>query len=267
MRQLVPDGRSGSTPGALTDSNLPLGARGARKVVHDVGRFVLRPSLPAAKIGPGRACAFVFAILLTLDFTLAGGAIALETFATEAGYEPPAYVDSEWSLGWELAALVLFAPLIEEAIFRGWLAGTRAWLRFGLHMAIVVVLLTLAAVSVDVLPGAILAFITLFALGLAIFAALRVRDRRHEEPQVPGWFRSNFRWFVWGSTLAFGAVHLSNFEGVSSPLDALLILSQTAGALLLAYTRVHLGLRAAIAQHAVFNAVFAALSLAVDGSL
>lgn len=252
---------------AIDEAGLPPGARGARMVVHDVWRFVLRPTLPAGRIAPGRTFAFVFAIVLTFDFTLAGGAIALETFATEAGYEPPIYVDSEWSLGWELAALVLFAPLIEEAIFRGWLAGTRAWLLFGLHMAIVVVLLTVAAVFIDVLPGGILALVTLFALGLAIFAALRVRDRRHEETQVPGWFRSNFRWFVWGSTLAFGAVHLTNFEGVSSPLDALLIPSQTAGALLLAYTRVHLGLRAAIAQHAVLNAVFAALSLAIDGSL
>ena len=252
---------------ANTDARLPLSATGAGVVLHDVWRFALRPTLPMEKMGPGRAFGFVFAILLALDFAITGGAIAVEAFATKAGYEPPAYIEGDWPLWWELTSLVLIAPLIEEAMFRGWLAGTRAWLRFGLHMAIVVGLLMVTTLFVDVLPGGILALTSLFALGLLIVAALQIRDRGHEETEVPDWFRQHFRWFVWGGTLAFGAVHLWNYQGVSSPLDALLVLSQTTGGLILAYTRLHLGLRAAIAQHALFNGAYAGIALAIYGSL
>ena len=161
----------------------------------------------------------------------------------------------------------LFAPLIEEAMFRGWLAGTRAWLRFALQMAVAVAILAFTTIFVDLLPEGIVLVATLFALGLIIFAAVRVRARHNIETDVPSWYETRFRWFVWGSTLAFGAVHLWNFEGVSSPLDLLMILSQTTGGLILAYTRLHLGLRAAMAQHAIFNGAFAAISLAIYGSL
>lgn len=236
-------------------------------VVRDVWRFALRPTLPAVQIGAGRTFAFVFAVLLALDFATTGGAIALEFFATEAGYEPPTYIESGWPLGWELAALVLFAPLSEEAIFRGWLAGTRAWLRFGLHMAVVVGLLTVSAILSDYLQRNLLLAISLFTLVMLAYATARVLARRKIETEVPAWFHRNLHWFVWGSTLAFGAIHLSNFEGISSPLDALMVLSQTTGGLILAYTRLYLGLRAAIAQHAIFNSAYAAISLAIYGSL
>ena len=252
---------------ANTDARLPLSASGARMVVRDVWRFALRPTLPARRIVPGRTFAFVFAVLLALDFTLAGGTIALESFATSAGHEPPPLIETGWPLGWELAAIVLFAPLMEEAIFRGWLPGTRAWLRFALHIAVAVALLGVATILADVLPEGIVLVAPLFALGLMIFAAVRVRERRNTETDVPAWYEAGFRWFVWGSTLAFGAVHLGNFDGMSSPLDLLMILSQTTGGLILAYNRLHLGLGAAIAQHAIFNATFAGLALAINGTL
>jgi len=236
-------------------------------VTQDVWRFALAPRLPAERLAWGGTFAFVFAIVLTLDFAIAGGAILLETLATEAGYEPPTYIESGLLLPWELAAMILFAPAIEEAIFRGPLAGTKAWLRFGLHMLIVIGLMIVTTIFTDSLPQSVLMTASLFALGVLIYATARVRAKHRTETEIPVWYRANVRWFVWGSTLLFGAIHLWNFDGVSSPLDALLVLSQTTGGLILAYTRIHLGLVAAIAQHAIFNATYAALSLAIYGSL
>ena len=236
-------------------------------VAQDVWRFALAPRLPAGRPGWGGTFAFVFAIVLTLDFAIAGGAILLEVLATEAGYEPPPYIESGLSLPWELAAMILFAPAIEEAIFRGPLAGTKAWLRFGLHMGIVIGLMIATTIFADSLPEYVMLSASVFALGVLIYAVARLRARHRAETGIPAWYRNNVRLFVWGSTLLFGGIHLWNYEGASSPLDVLLVASQTTGGLILAYTRIHLGLAAAIAQHAIFNAAFAAGSLAIYGSL
>jgi membrane protease YdiL (CAAX protease family) len=63
---------------------------------------------------------------------------------------------------------------------------------------------------------------------------------------------------VWGSTLLFGLMHLGNYEPLAHPLGVLAVLPQTIGGLLLAYTRTRLGLGAAMAHHAAYNAVFLA---------
>jgi membrane protease YdiL (CAAX protease family) len=75
---------------------------------------------------------------------------------------------------------------------------------------------------------------------------------------VPAWFTRNFHWFVWGSTLLFGLIHLGNYEPLTHPLGVLVVLPQTIGGLLLAYTRTRLGLRAAMLHHAAYNALFLA---------
>jgi hypothetical protein len=73
---------------------------------------------------------------------------------------------------------------------------------------------------------------------------------------VPAWFAQHFHWFVWGSSLLFGLIHLGNYEPLTHPLGVLVVLPQTIGGLLLAYTRTRLGLGAAMAHHALYNAVF-----------
>jgi membrane protease YdiL (CAAX protease family) len=75
---------------------------------------------------------------------------------------------------------------------------------------------------------------------------------------VPAWFARHFHWFVWGSSLLFGLIHLGNYEPLAHPLGVLVVLPQTIGGLLLAYTRTRLGLGAAMAHHAAYNALFLA---------
>ena len=89
--------------------------------------------------------------------------------------------------------------------------------------------------------------------GLVQWSLTRTRDTA-----VPAWFKRHFHWFVWGSTLLFGLAHLGNYEALTSPLGVLVVLPQTIGGLLLAYTRTRLGLGAAMAHHAAYNAVFLA---------
>jgi hypothetical protein len=57
---------------------------------------------------------------------------------------------------------------------------------------------------------------------------------------------------------AAGLIHLGNYTPIQHPLGLLIVLPQTIGGLLLAYVRTRLGLGAAMAHHAAYNAVFLA---------
>ena len=50
-----------------------------------------------------------------------------------------------------------------------------------------------------------------------------------------------------------------DYEELTGPIDLILVLPQTLGGLVLAYTRTRLGLIAAMVQHALFNAVLTAV--------
>ena len=94
------------------------------------------------------------------------------------------------------------------------------------------------------------------AMGLVFAGLIHWGLTSHRDTTVPAWFTLHFHWVVWGSTLLFGLIHLGNFTALTHPLGLLVVLPQTIGGLLLAYTRTRLGLRAAIAHHAAFNAVW-----------
>jgi membrane protease YdiL (CAAX protease family) len=157
---------------------------------------------------------------------------------------------------------VVFAPVVEEVTFRGWLSGRRAALQFAGRGLVILVLLTVGAVLFEIGASLQVArLVQIVALGYGLYALVAwLRQRKHED-HVPAWFNRNYRYLVWGSTIAFGAVHLTNYEEFTGPLDLILVLSQTLGGLVLAYTRTRLGLSAAIAQHAFFNALFTALDV------
>lgn len=50
-------------------------------------------------------------------------------------------------------------------------------------------------------------------------------------------------------------LHLGNYEALTHPLGLLVVSPLMLGGMLLAYTRTRLGLRAAMAHHAAYNAV------------
>lgn len=220
----------------------------------DFVRFLVRPRFAAQPMPWGRTAALALLIVLALDLAvdelvawLAGVWDAQGTFLPEPIEKDVPFIE-------DLLATLVFAPVVEEALFRGWLTGRIAALRFAAY-GMGALALSLAALF---LPDAYATLLGLAGLALA-FAGLIHWDRtRHNDTAVPAWFTLHFHWFVWGSTLLFGLIHLGNYQPLTHPLGVLVVLPQTIGGLLLAYTRTRIGLGAAMAHHAAFNALWMA---------
>jgi membrane protease YdiL (CAAX protease family) len=240
-------------------ARLAFSLRTVAALLRDIAEFVRDPALPPARLVWGRAFVVAFLVLCVIDFALSFGSDLVLWSAEAAGYEPPLLPDVRMSPVEEWLLVVGFAPVFEELIFRGWLSGRRAALECGARMALVVAVLVAAAIlyeSGTSLNAALL--IQLGALGYALYALVIWFRERNGKREIPAWFDRNYRWFVWGSAIAFGTVHLMNYDDLSGPADLILVLPQTLGGLVLAYTRTRLGLGAAVAQHALFNGVLVA---------
>lgn len=227
---------------------------GLRARLWDVARFVVRPSYVAQPQAWGRAAALALLAVLALDLAFDQLIFALiEAWDAEAGFLPDP-ISWPAPLIEDLFSFLIFAPVVEELAFRGWMSGRIAALKFGAWglaaMGLFTASLHLDPAYTDVLSVA----------GVALVFAGLVQWSRNRDAQtaVPAWFTRHFHWIVWGSSLAFGAIHFGNYEPLSHPLGLLVVLPQTIGGLLLAYTRTRLGLGAAMAHHAAYNAVFLA---------
>lgn len=249
----------GLTPAGAGDARVGLGdGMSLRERLADVARFAVRPTFRAEPMAWGRAAALAWLTVFVLDAVLVAGAfLPVAAWGAEAGFFPEP-LDREASAVDEVVDFLIVAPLLEELVFRGWMTGRIAALRFGLY-GFAAMGLFLAALFVDgsAATAASLAGVAVAFAGLLHWGLTRERDRA-----VPAWFTRHFRWIVWGSSVLFGVIHLGNFAPLESPIGLLVILPQTIGGLLLAYTRTRLGLRAAIAHHAAFNAVYLSLSYA-----
>ena len=230
------------------------GQTGLRARSADMARFAVHPTFAAQPMAWGRGAAVLLLAVLALDLVFD----ALVSWLTEVrGLDTgflPAPIDHDNSLAEDLFSALLLAPVLEELLFRGWLTGRIAALRFAVY-GFAALGLFAASLLIDpewadfpAIAGVIVAF-----AGLVHWSVTR-----HRDTAVPAWFTRHFAWFVWGSTILFGLIHLGNYEPITHPLGLLVVLPQTVGGLLLAYTRTRLGLGAAIAHHAAFNAVLAA---------
>jgi membrane protease YdiL (CAAX protease family) len=227
-----------------------------RRLLADVLRFVWRPDFRAEPLVWSRTAALALLVLVTLDlaqFALVSGLLD----ALRAGVETEVLPQPKPPSGFfatEVFTSLLVAPLLEELLFRGWLTGRGAGLRFAAYGFAALALFAAGAAFVFVNPRALGAagVLVVFA-GLLHWLRTRTRDKA-----VPAWFRRHFPWLVWGSSLLFGLIHLGNHEALTHPLGAVVVVPQVIGGLLLAWTRTRLGLAAAIGHHAAFNAVWLA---------
>ncbi len=233
------------------------GVMGWRARVVDVARFALRPTYVRRSMAMRPGYASALALLLGLNLLLLPLVrVLIEVALGPSGVLPDSAVEDTLGLRQVLEYVVL-APLLEETLFRGWLSGRRASLRFVAYGAVALGLL---------LAGFLLApdirrILTLAAVA-AVFAGLvHWSLTRHRDRAVSGWFIRHFRWIVWGSSLVFGLIHLGRFEALAHPLGVLVVLPLMLGGMLLAYTRTRLGLRAAMVQHGCYNAVLVGLAL------
>ncbi|MCX9148125.1 type II CAAX prenyl endopeptidase Rce1 family protein [Erythrobacter sp. WG] len=196
------------------------------------------------------ALAAVFAAACALDRLLW---CLIGWWDAQAGFLPPSTRTYD-SVGDMAFKALLLAPVLEEALFRGWMSGRVAALRF-------------AAYGFGAMACFIATSFTGEGWGMAlslggvalVFSGLLIwLDRRGRETDVPGWFTRHFPWAVWGSSCAFALIHLGNYAPITDPRGVLVITPLLIGALVLAYVRTRLGLGAAMLYHAAYNTVWLA---------
>jgi membrane protease YdiL (CAAX protease family) len=231
---------------------------GRRGWLADIARFVVRPTFAATPVPWGREAVWALVAVAAGHVAVCAAILwPLAQWGRAAGFLP-APVPRDMTVLATLFSFVVVAPLTEELLFRGWLSGRLAALRFGLYgaAALAVLLASFAFDPAERGPLAIAAVALVFA-GLCHWGLTRQRDQ-----QVPGWFIGHFAAMVWGSSLLFGLVHLGNYAGLSNPAGLMVVVPQTIGGLLLAYVRTRIGLLAAILYHAGYNGLFVAVELA-----
>jgi membrane protease YdiL (CAAX protease family) len=225
-----------------------------RERVADAARFMVRPSPGGAPLPWGRALALALAAVFAFDLLLDTLVVEFTALLDSGLGFLPAPIEEQTTLAEDLFGYLLLAPVLEELVYRGWLTGRIAALRFALYgfLAEAIFIATLFVPAAAAMPLALTGVAVALA-GLVHWSLTRDRDTA-----VPDWFTRHFPWFVWGSSLLFGLMHLGNYEALTHPLGVLVVLPQTIGGLLLAYTRTRLGLGAAMLHHAAYNAVFLA---------
>lgn len=222
-------------------------------LVPDIISFILRPRMME------RSSGWTWITLL-----LVGGIVAFDLGldwmlkfwlerADQTLFDLPELVNIERSLRAEILSLLILAPIVEEALFRGWMSGHRASLRFVAWGAFGFGLVLLSETPFTDSFWVVLVAVGLLASAFGFIQWIRTRNR---DDDVPAWFARNFHWLVWMSALLFGGLHLFNYQDITGPIALLVVSPEILGGLLLAYSRVRFGLRAAILHHAAYNLYF-----------
>ena len=213
--------------------------------------FVRSPAPPEYSAQGRGARARLFAIVFALDVAIAALLICCQLLAEGLGADLPEIEKLDMSpVAFAFAAVVVM-PVLEEIVFRGWLSGRKPDLEFAGGAAVLFLIVSLIGALGLVSDEGLAAL----ALGGLFLLWLRWLTRRRDTSQVPDWFARHYGRIVYASALIFGSVHLTNFDGFH-PVNLLMVVPQTVGGLLLAFTRTRLGLGAAMVQHALFNALF-----------
>ncbi len=222
------------------------------------GAFVKHPDLPPRASGISAAAFAVLGKLFVLDLVLMALLIGLAALAQALGFKLPDHLLGQLQMTPLLIALIVVgAPIAEEIVFRGWLSGRPG------HVLALLVLLA-GGILFTVLSAGGNSIAALAALGLALLLAVfAIWWKRRSDAM--GFFQRHFRWFYWGSALAFGSVHLTNFTGGNALILLPLTLPQLLLGLILGYVRTRFGLWSSMLMHAAHNTLFISLVLLGSG--
>lgn len=214
---------------------------------------MLRPSYAAQPVAsPGERARVLLAAGVVHLVLLAAVVGPLWLASRSAGVLPAPDAEAGRLATSPLAFLVI-APLLEELVFRGWLTGRVAALRFA-ACGFAAMALMLAGVALVPEHGRMLAWA---GAGVALAGLVQwslTREGTHARTVPPAFIR-HFAVIVWAQALLFGAIHLGNYADLTSPLGLAVVLPQVLGGLLLAFIRTRAGLVAGMAYHAGYNAV------------
>jgi hypothetical protein len=187
----------------------------------------------------------IFAIDLGIDFLVS---LMLDV-SIAAGHEPPTQIPMDWTYWPDVFSLLLLAPVTEELQFRGWLNGHRR----NLVLAAVVFPPAYALYLLPYEQVELAGWLSLATLVLLVAGSVWWARQPGGAETIPPWYARFFPVILWGSTLAFGVIHFALYSDFAWGLDLLYVVPQTLGGIMLAFTRLRLGLRAAMIHHALFN--------------
>lgn len=224
-----------------------------RARLADAARFVARPTFTAAPMPRAREAALTVLAAGVVHLVLLAVVIApVWLAARSAGVLPAPDSDPDGLAAGTLAFLVI-APLLEELVFRSWLTGRVAALRFA-TCGFAALAMMLAGVSLLPDHARLLGWA---GVGVALAGLVHwvLTRERASSRTVPPAFIRHFGGIVWAQALLFGLIHLGNYAAPASPWGLAVVLPQVLGGLLLAYIRTRAGLAAGIVYHAGYNAL------------
>lgn len=216
--------------------------------------FVRRPtlSLPDRSTRPIYSWLAIFSLSAAVTAFVAVPVIVAAT----AIYDPPSIPDEGGLLEAILLAAVA-APLLEEPAWRLWISSRRRHVFIaGVFLALWVLLALADEVNALTIIGGGATALTIVLLGGAMAAASGTGSA----------FRSaHVPWLVWFGALAFGLLHLSNFEADSYDfrywwLLPVIVTPQILSGLVYSYARIRLGFWAAVGVHGMENLVLTLLA-------
>ncbi|MFL0671261.1 MAG: type II CAAX prenyl endopeptidase Rce1 family protein [Erythrobacter sp.] len=223
----------------------------------DVLRFAARPTPYHARHAWNAALVAALASIFAMHLAVDWAAVwLLEAWDDRAGLLPAPQEETR-PFGTMVFSAVVLAPVLEEALHRGWMSGQIAALRFAAYgFAATGCLLAGLAVGEQGRGLCLLLAVMIALAGFVRWLQTRERDRA-----LPAWFTRHFAALVWAGSLFFAAIHLGAYEPLTHPLGVLVVTPQLIGGLFLAYVRTRLGLRAAMLHHAAYNAVALAIMM------
>jgi membrane protease YdiL (CAAX protease family) len=240
------------------EATSPAVARWAPAEWRAFAAFLRRPVVPERVTGIRLGALAGTLKLFALDAVLMAGLIGLIAVATALGFKVPENAIDNIKLGpVMLAAIVVFAPLGEELIFRSWLSGRPGHVTAAIALVLGIAIPTLSGMQ---------AHPVLFAGGLAIGAvlavALAVWLRRH---RAMPFFSRHFAWFYAAASLLFALAHLTNYTQGGGAILLALVVPQLVVGLILGYARVTYGLWSDMLLHMLHNGVLIGLLVLQKG--
>ncbi|WP_409432577.1 type II CAAX prenyl endopeptidase Rce1 family protein [Litorimonas sp. RW-G-Af-16] len=232
-------------------------------ITQDMLAYWRRPTLlPAREAFTPDTCIALFKLLgvslglVFLSAIIVGGVLS---GAGATMPEPSEDFQDMMRSGSFVVMAIVYAPIIEELLFRSWLR--KSW---GILMVMPLLLcgsaifiLSRAASEFPMVSYAgILAIITAFGFYLPRYVSTRGEPVLHDRAA-----RRVFPYVFWAMAVLFGLIHLGNFtdEGLGL-LAVIVILPQFVMGAVLGFVRMRFGLIAAILFHAAYNAIMVTLT-------
>lgn len=226
------------------------------ELINDIKAYLSAPCLVSLPQKVNRPWLLLFRLaVICLGAGIGGG--MLSGILVQSGLIPgpgPSVLDPQkMSQTAFFFGAVVFAPVIEESIFRAHLRRFSGGILFvSFVFGIILSGLTKTYWAFLITP---FIFTVLFIIYRFTIAGSITRKYRF-------WTKA-FPWYFHFTAICFALVHLGNFEkGISLlPLGILYTLPQLAIGLVLGYARMNYGLKYAIALHALYNLSLTALFL------